>query len=110
MDITVDEMVDMTNRTKDAIDKAYKQGRRDREDEFAEERAKEPKSLFKALINYAEKENVLVDYHNSSGKTDGCNWVQIKPTRDGAEDIKYVELAFNDNLNSIHYIGVGHEY
>lgn len=109
MNITVDEMVDMTNRTKDAMDKAYKQGRQDRENEFAIERANEPKHLFKSLINYADSEGLLIDHHYSSNAKDGCNWAQIKPTRDGAKGTKYVEIAFGDDLNSIDHIGIGTE-
>jgi len=109
MDITVDEMIDMNNRVKDAVDKSYKQGMSDAYDKYVEARANEPKHLFKSLINYADSEGLLIDHHYSSNAKDGCNWVQIKPTRDGAKGTKYVEISFGDDLNTIDHIGIGVE-
>jgi len=100
MELTVDEMIDINNRTKEAIERAYKKGVQDEK-----ERAL-PDNLFEAILKYGNKTKTLVDYHRSSDKSDGCNWVQIKPTRTGAKAVKSVEISFDENLMEIDYIGV----
>lgn len=101
MEVTVDELIDLNNRTNEAIDKALKDGiRMERERTL-------PNNLFEALIKYGNESKTLIDYHKSSGKTDGCNWIQLKPTREGSEGVKYVEISFEENLTEVSTIGIG---
>lgn len=65
-----------------------------------------PNTLFDALLDYAKKSETLIDCHTSMGPSDGCNWLQIKPTRAGSEGTKYVEISFEENLMEISHIGI----
>jgi hypothetical protein len=100
MKITIEEMVGMTNVIRNVESKAYEKG-------VSDERERElPKNFFEALLQYAGKTKTLVDYHRSGGKADSCNWIQIKPTREGSDGIKCVEISFEENLTEINYVGV----
>jgi hypothetical protein len=99
MKISVDELIDLQNRTNGALQDAYKQG-------IKEEAEKPlPDNFFDAILDYAKKSGTLIDYHKSSSKQDGCNWIQVKPTREGSRSIEYVEISFDNNLTEINYIG-----
>lgn len=100
MKLTVDELADLTNRTNEAVSKAYEKGVK------AERERELPNNLFEAVLEYGRKTKTLVDYHKSSSEIDGCNWVQIKPTRTGAKGVKSIEISFEENLMEIDYIGV----
>ena len=100
MVLTVSELIEMTNATNEVIKKSYEKGV-----QSEKERAL-PNNLFEALLEYGKKTKTLVDYHRSSDKSDGCNWLQIKPTRTGAKAVKSVEISFDENLMEIDYIGV----
>jgi hypothetical protein len=100
MEITVNEMIDLNNRTQEAITRSYEKGVSD------EKNRPLPKTLFDALIEYGNKTKTLVNYHKSGSKSDGCNWVQLKPTRTGAKGIESVEISFEENLCEINYVGV----
>ena len=99
MEISVEELVNLQNKINDAQDSAYKKGF------TASEERELPNNLFEALLKYAKKSKTLVDYHKNGGGMDGCNWIQLKPTRTGAEDIEYVEISFELNKNEIEYVG-----
>lgn len=98
MNITVDEMIDLSNRTSEGISNAYKDGVRDEKNREREI----PNTIFDALIEYGKKSKTLIDY-NKSGS---LNWVQLKPTRDGSEGVKCVEISFEENLMEICHIGI----
>ena len=103
MNITIEEMVDLQNITTTAVDEAYRRGVRD-------EKARAlPENLFDALLKYGNESKTLVDYSKSESKSDGCNWLQLSPTRDGSEGVKYVEISFEENLTEIDHIGIGEE-
>ena len=100
MNITVDEMIELNNITQSAIEKAYNKG-------VENEKSRElPNNLFNALLDYGKKTKTLIDYHKSSSDLDGCYWIQLKPTRDGSEGVKCVEISFEENLTEIHHIGI----
>jgi hypothetical protein len=103
MKITVDEMVDMQNRTEQAMRDAHEKGVQD-------ERARAlPENLFTALLEYGIESGTIIESHRSTDKSDGCNWVQLKPTRTGSEGIKYIEISFEENLMEIDFIGAEKE-
>jgi hypothetical protein len=100
MKITVDEIVDMQNRTKQGMEDAYKKGVQD-------EKARAlPENLFTALLEYGIESGTIVESNRSTDKSDGCNWVQLRSTREGSEGIKCVEISFEENLMEIKYISV----
>lgn len=99
MEISPQEFVELTNIITESSNKAF-----DRGVDAEKERVK-PDNFFEAILEYAKQSKTLINYHKSTGKLDGCNWIQIKPTRSGSEDVTYVEISFEDNLNEIHYIG-----
>tara|TARA_R110000796_G_C14258489_1_gene399600 strand:+ start:163 stop:474 length:312 start_codon:yes stop_codon:yes gene_type:complete len=100
MNITIEEMVELQIINADLIDKAYFKG-------VADEQARKlPDNLFDALLLYAQSSETLVDYSKSSSKMDGCNWIQLKPTREGSKKVKAVEISFQENLKEIDYIGI----
>jgi len=103
MEISVNEMIDLNNRTQEAIKKSYEKGVEDEKNRVL------PKTLFDALIEYGNKTKTLVEYHKSGSRSDGCNWIQLKPTRTGAKGIKSIEISFEENLSEINYIGVNKE-
>jgi len=101
MKTTVDEFLQMTNAINEAVERAIKEGiKREAERQM-------PNSLFDALLSYAKESKTLVDYHKSSGSRDGCNWIRIKPTRDGSKGTKFVEISFENNLMEIYHVGIG---
>ena len=100
MEITVDEMIDLNNRTREAITKSYEKGVNDEKSRTL------PETLFDALFEYGNKTKTLVGCHRSVDKSDGCNWIQLKPTRGGSKGITSVEISFEENLSEISYIAV----
>ena len=103
MEISVNELIELQNRTNDGLHKAYEEGKKD------EAERPLPNNLFDAILEYGKKTNTLIDYHKSDSKIDGCNWIQIKPTRDGSKGVQFVEIAFDNNLTEINYIGAKKE-
>tara|TARA_R110001606_G_C14975294_1_gene603702 strand:- start:157 stop:468 length:312 start_codon:yes stop_codon:yes gene_type:complete len=100
MNITIEEMIELQIINADLIDKAYFKG-------VADEQARKlPDNLFDALIKYGQDTCTLVEYNKSSSKMDGCNWIQLKPTREGSENVKAVEISFQENLKEIDFIGI----
>ena len=103
MKLTTDELIELTNKTNDVMNKAYKAGvKKEAEREL-------PDSLFKALLDYGKKSKTLIDYHRSSDKSDGCNWIQLKPTRAGSKGTKHVEISFKENKIEINGIFIAKE-
>jgi hypothetical protein len=100
MKISVDEIVKMKNLTNDALDRAYKRGVQDER-----ERAL-PNTLFDTLLKYGIESETLLESHISNGLSDGCHWIQLKPTRDGSEGTKDVEISFQENLTEIDFVGI----
>jgi len=103
MKLTVDEMVDLNNRINKTAQQQYEKGVNDEKSRAL------PNNLFDALIEYGKKTKTLIDYHKSASESDGCNWIQLKPTREGEKGTKYVEISFDENLTEVHHIGIGKE-
>jgi len=101
MNITVDEIIDLNNRISKSVQLAFEDGVN------TEKNRELPTNLFDALVEYGKKTKTLIDYAKSESKEDGCNWIQIKPTREGSKGTKYVEISFEENLTEIHHIGIG---
>lgn len=102
MEISVNEFVDLKNTIDASNSKAYEAGVKDESDRAI------PYTLFDAIFEYAQASKTLIDYHKIGGDADGCNWIQVKPTRDsgdGGKTIDFVEISFESNLMDINYIG-----
>jgi hypothetical protein len=99
MEISVNEFVELSNSITAIAQKHFGKGV-----ETEKERPL-PNNLFEALLEYGKKSKTLIDYHKSSGKSDGCNWIQIKPTRSG-KTTDLVEISFEENLTEIHHVGI----
>mgnify|MGYP006908233045 CR=1 FL=1 len=95
MELTVDEFIDLQNRMSEGLAKAVRKGRE------LESQKPMPNNLFDALVEYGKKTETLIDYE----KGNDSNWVQLKPTREGSEGVKYVEISFEDNACEVHHIG-----
>jgi len=101
MKLTTNELIDLTNKTNDIVNKAYNQG-------VKTEKARElPTNLFEVLLAYGKESKTLVDYHRSGNRSDGCNYIQLKPTRDGSKGVAYVEISFKENKWEIEGIFIG---
>jgi hypothetical protein len=103
MELSINELVELQNRNQQGLKDAYNKGVQDER-----ERAL-PDNLFEALLKYGKDSKTLVEYSRSSGPSDGCNWIQLKPTRSGSEGVKSVEISFDENLTEIHSIGINPE-
>ena len=100
MKITIDEFVGLSGKLHESVQDAFKAGiKKQKEVEL-------PNSLFEALLEYGVKSDTIIDYHRNGGKTDGCNWIQLKPTRDGSKGVKHVEISFEENKMDINFIGI----
>lgn len=99
MKVTVNEITEITNTINKATKAAYEQGVRD------ESERNLPNNLYDALVEYGLKSKTLVGNHKSTETLDGCNWIQLIPTREGSEGVEYIEISFESNLMEIHHIG-----
>lgn len=101
MKISVKELSELQNSINESLGEAFEKG------QPCERKRKLPNTLFDALLEYGKKSETLVDYHKSGGgELDDCNWVHLKPTREGSEGVAAVEISFSQNLMEIDFIGI----